>query len=163
MLSANSNPVNHINKHVDNDAVKEQEKDPLKITPEMANKLLHMIQEKGNQFEMTHKAAAQRMQHNFSAATAQHEADSLQNKLTSPPAPQPPTTVKNATVAQPQAPQPQQSAPQQPIAPAQPVKQQQQQPNAVQAASQPSKGAQVLTSIIAGLIFQLNQRAHELQ
>lgn len=99
-----------VNKHVNSDSGKTQEKDPLKITPEMANKILNMIKEKGNQFEMTHKAAAQKMQKNVSTAAALAGSLALQNKLTSPQAPQPP--LKNATaVQQPQA----QSAPVQPV------------------------------------------------
>ena len=57
-----------------------------------------MIKEKGNQFEMTHKAAAQKMQKNVSTAAALAGSLALQNKLTSPQAPQPP--LKNATALQ---------------------------------------------------------------
>lgn len=137
--------ANQVNKHVSSDALKEQEKDPLKITPEMANKLLKMIQDKGNQFEMTHKAAAQKMQKNISAAAALHDGDSLESKLTSPPAPQAPHTVKNTTIPS------QQIAPQQssqvedqkakPVAPVQPEKAQQ--PLPPQPVSSPSKEIKV--------------------
>ena len=146
LLPANTaNQVDHLNKHIDYDAVKEQEKDPLKITPEMANKLLHMIQEKGNQFEMTHKAAAEKMQRNISAPGApEHEAPTLQDKLTSPVAPQPPLSVKNTTALQPPTSQQsivQPAASQQPAAPAHPVKPQQLKP--VQTFSETGKGGAV--------------------
>ena len=87
-----------VNKHANSDSETTQEKDPLKITPEMANKILNMIKEKGNQFEMTHKAAAQKMQKNVSTAAALAGSLALQNKLTSPQAPQSP--LKNATALQ---------------------------------------------------------------
>ena len=126
LLSANSDQSGSVNKHIGNDYVKEQEKDPLKITPEMANKLLHMIQEKGNQFEVTHKAAAERMQHNISAAAAPpHQANVVENKLVSPPQPQSPMKSTSA-------------ASQQPVAPAQPMTIQQQKP--AQAIAEPTKG-----------------------
>ena len=144
LLSANVNQVDNVNKHIDYDSVKEQEKDPLKITPEMANKLLHMIQEKGNQFEMTHKAAAEKMQRNISATAPQHEATTLQGKLTSPVAAQPPLSVKNTTALQPPISQQsgaQPAASQQPAAPVQPMKPQQIKP--VQAFSEQNKGGTV--------------------
>ena len=128
LLSANADQAGSVNKHIGYDSVKEQEKDPLKITPEMANKLLHMIQEKGNQFEMMHKAAAERMQHNISAAAPPHQANAVESKLVSPPQPQ--SSVKNTSAAS-----------QQPVAPVQPMTIQQQKP--AQAIPEPTKGDKV--------------------
>ena len=141
LLPATANQIDSVNKHIDYDSVKEQEKDPLKITPEMANKLLHMIQEKGNQFEMTHKAAAEKMQRNASAAASPQEPNSSQGKLASPPAPQPPLPIKNASAIQPSNPQQsvaQPAAPQKPVSPPQPMNVQQ--PKPVQGFSEPAKG-----------------------
>ena len=101
LVSASNNGEGSVNKHASYGDEKTQEKDPLKLSPEMANKILHMIQEKSNQFEMTHKAAAQKMQRNVSLAAAQKlHSGSLQEKLISPQAPQPPSNMKNATGAQ---------------------------------------------------------------
>ena len=62
-------PINSISNHAGHMTDRTQDKDPMKITPDMANKILHMIQEKGNEFEISHKAAAQKMQKNISADT----------------------------------------------------------------------------------------------
>ncbi len=49
----------NINQHLGHTTVKAQEKDPMKLSPELTNKILDMIQQKGNEFEALHKAAAQ--------------------------------------------------------------------------------------------------------